>query len=172
MTALRGVDMLAAFQRSGTQMALSDAIGLIQALISLFGFGAVAFSLLMANRNTKGATHDRVYAHYHNVCSIFVEHPELRPYFYSNKSDDGSNPALTAKIDATSEAILGLIEHAVVQRENMPTHSWERCWEPYARERVLKSDMLQQFFRNNRLWYTTQMQGAYDGILPSRSVTQ
>jgi len=56
-----------------------------------------------------------------------------------------------------SEAILALIEHATVQRKNLPTDQWENCWLPYSRERWKKSTELRRFFSPNRNWYTNDL---------------
>ena len=133
----------------------------VQIAISFIGFIAVIYQLWSASRSIKGATHDRVYGHYHNICKIFIDRPDIRPYFYNNAPMQGVDPQLRAEIEAVSEAMLGLVEHAVVQKENMPRKSWENCWRPYAMERIQKSEMIKEFFEKNRGWYTEAMRNEY-----------
>lgn len=115
----------------------------VQAAIGVLGFGFVYWQLRNLRRSIEGATQDRLYAHYTEICKLFIEKPYLRPFFYNNENRPASPPGdhlvLSGEIDAMSEMILGLIEHTVVQHVNLPSDSWEHCWYPYARERVKKA---------------------------------
>jgi hypothetical protein len=77
-----------------------------------------------------------------------MQKPYLRPYFYDEKPfrSEPNNLYLKEEVDLMSEAILALIEHATVQRKNLPTDQWENCWLPYSRERWKKSTELRRFF--------------------------
>ena len=141
----------------------------VQAGVSLVGFGLVFWQLIVLRRNVEGATQDRLYAHYTEICKLFIANPHLRPYFYNSEPAPDANPtdrpALRHEIDAMSETILGLIEHAVVQHANLPSDSWSHCWQPYAVERVLKSEPVRKFYKENKDWYAATLRKQIEIIL-------
>ena len=155
-------------------MTLNDLVTwapVFQAAASFVGFGLVLWQLIVLRRNIEGATQDRLYAHYTEICKLFLEKPYLRPYFYNNEpmpdSNPADHPALTQEIDVMSETILGLIEHAVVQHANLPSDSWSHCWQPYAVERVLKSQTVRKFYEDNKDWYAEALRKQIKIILAS-----
>ena len=54
----------------------------------------------------KAATQDRIYAHYTEICKLFMQNPQLRPYFYDRKELLADDPHLRTQIDVMSETIL------------------------------------------------------------------
>jgi hypothetical protein len=138
-------------------------------LRDLGALGVLAFSVWNVFNSQKAATQDRMYAHYTEICKLFMAKPYLRPYFYDQAVLSGPSqeyPQLRSEIDFMSETILGLIEHAVMQRKHMPKDSWEHCWLPYAKERVSKSAELAQFFAPNAGWYTHKLCEVMNTIRP------
>jgi hypothetical protein len=136
--------------------ALSWAVGIV-------GLPYLIFQVFNLRNNVRGATLDRVYGQYKDLCGIFVADPSLRKYFYDQQSvpvDSGDRQ----KALAVSEAIFGLIEHSIVQRPNMPSWCWEHCWRPYALERIRQGPIMQEYFAANREWYTGQMRQQYASI--------
>lgn len=129
----------------------------VQAFASVLAFLVIIFQLWMLIRNIRGATHDRIYAHYMEVCKLLMQKPYLRPYFYDKQVVSDADTTLKAEVEIMSEAIMGLIEHAVVQKRNMPRRSWRDCWKPYAQERLAKSVDLRKFFDQNKEWYTKML---------------
>jgi hypothetical protein len=148
----------------------------VQATVSVVGFlfvlgqlKLVRLQLRLVRRNIRGTTQDSLYAHYTEVCKLFLDKPDLRPYFYDKKPKPISclvdRPYLNEEIDAASEMILGLIEHAIMQRKNLPDDSWSHCWQPYAKERVEKSPTIQKFYTDNKRWYAQELQDQINQIL-------
>ena len=139
----------------------------LQAMISVFGFGFIFYQIRHIRKAMLASAHDRLEAHYADVLHILLERPRLRPYFYASaiyKPSSDPDGTLRAEIDAVSECILGLIEHASLQRDSLVDHTWESCWVPYARERLAKSAELCEFLRQNRHWYTAEMCALLDGV--------
>jgi len=133
----------------------------VQAGAAIIGFIVVIYQLIQVGRSLQGATQDRLYAHYTEICKLFVGKPELRPFFYDReprpKSDDPDAIKLKQEIDFMSETILGLIEHSVLQHKNLPKDAWLNCWKPYAAERIRKSVELRKFFLDNIDYYAYAM---------------
>jgi hypothetical protein len=142
----------------------------IQMAASVIGFPVLIYQVLKLRNNLEGATQDRLYAHYMEICKLFMQNPELRPYFYGRSEDAGKtvaekrakdcNDSLTPKVAFMCEAILGLVEHAVLQKKNLPGDAWRNCWRPYAIERLKQSEALEEFFDPNAHWYSRRMQRA------------
>src|SRR6266849_437911 len=148
------------WQRSGILMRLDDLVTwapVAQTVVAVVGFAFIIWQLIFLRREVLGATQDGLYEHYSEICKLFLARPHLRPYFYDNEpkpiSSPADRPSLNDEIEAMNEMILGLIEHAVVQRTNLPGDSWSHCWRPYAIERVQKSQTIRKFYEENKRWY-------------------
>ena len=146
-----------------------------QVLASVVGFMVVGYQIRLLWRNTRGATQDRLYGHYMEVCKLFMQNPHLRPFFYENMQVPDNDPKLRAEVDAMCEAVLGLIEHSVVQKCNLPDDGWKGCWAPYAQVRMQDSYELTNFFSLNQRWYTRKLgkalldMGAIPPALPAKA---
>jgi hypothetical protein len=140
----------------------------IQAAAAVVGFLIVIIQL-------RGATQDRLYAHYTEICKLFMQNPELRPYFYPSGASAAEaatlvqtaeyKQKLAPKVAFMCEAIFGLVEHAVLQKSYMPRDAWKHCWRPYALERLETSEELQKFFKPNRHWYSRKMCREMESLL-------
>jgi hypothetical protein len=137
----------------------------IQALISIIGFVAVVCQIRRLKRTVQGETHSELYTHYLEVNKLFLEKTHLRPYFYDSKELNQSDkrPRLRQQLDSMCEIVLGLLEHAVLQKVNLPGDSWRNCWMTYVRERLDKSPELKNFFRANEQWYAQALRDIIHG---------
>jgi hypothetical protein len=138
----------------------------IQAVAAVLGFLFVIIQL-------RGATQDRLYAHYTEICKLFIQSPELRPYFYSSGADAAApteecKQKLAPKVASMCEAIMGLVEHAILQKWYMPRDAWKHCWRPYALERLEQSEELREFFKSNAHWYSHRMRREMESLLAGR----
>jgi hypothetical protein len=141
----------------------------LQLIISAVGFGLVVWQISLLNRGIQGDTHSRLYDHYLKVNDLLSKKPELRPYFYDGKSLEASHPKhadMLAEIQMMSEVILGLLEHAAVQKDNLPPDSWANCWSNYTDERFQKSPELKKFFKDNHQWYALSFCEVIRGKFP------
>jgi hypothetical protein len=132
----------------------------IQALASLIGFIVIGNQVIQLRKNIRGATQDRLYAHYNEVVKLFTLKPYLYPYFYHGKQYsalDNNKENLREEIDKMSEAIFGVIEDACLQRENLSRDSQSNCWQSYAHERMRKSAEMEKFIDPNQNWYTAAL---------------
>jgi len=132
----------------------------IQASASLIGFIVIGYQVIQLRKNILGATQDRLYAHYMEILKLFMEKPHLYSYFYNAKAYsklDDNRENLREEIDIMSEAIFGIIEHACLQKQNLPHDSWNNCWQPYAHERMRKSAEMEKFIDPNQAWDTDSL---------------
>ncbi|MGP0092688.1 MAG: hypothetical protein ACLPKB_22530 [Xanthobacteraceae bacterium] len=136
----------------------------LQVGASILGFGFIAFQIWLIRRSIAGATHDRLYIHYHQIIEYLTKHEEMLPYFRGDKSAKDADECVRQRLDLASEAILGLLEHAAVQKGNIPQDSWEHCWEPYSALTFKGSRELRNFFSLHRSMYTHALQAIFDRI--------
>jgi hypothetical protein len=97
-----------------------------------------------------------LYGQYIEVGKLFFSHPELRPYFYAPakgdrpKAEEGPD---RQRIATMCELITSLMEHASLQRDNLPGDSWEECWRPYAKARLKESKVLNDWWEKEKNMY-------------------
>jgi hypothetical protein len=139
-----------------------------QVAIGLAGFALVCYQLVQLKRAVHGDTQSKLYEHYLRVNELLLERPELRPFFYdctpfdenefASRRPPGAHREVTQNdIDMMCETILGLLEHATLQRPNLPRGSWRTCWAAYTRVRFEQSPALAGFFLKNKHWYATEL---------------
>ena len=99
---------------------------------------------------------------------MFLSHPELRPYFYATPGADrpkAKEEADQQKIAAMCELITSLMEHASLQRENLPGDSWKQCWRPYAKARLRESKKLREWWEVEKNMYAKSFKKVVECIL-------
>ena len=150
----------------GGQMTLA---AVIQAVVSVIGFLTIMIQLRLLRKNLQGATQDRLYAHYTEICKLFMGKPHLRPYFYDQVPLlDSDKPELKAEVEFMSEAIWGLVEHAFVQKKNVPSYAWKKCWKLYFIERFNKSIVFRNYFEQNSEWYVEELSEVVKTLKPEK----
>lgn len=125
-------------------------------VLQLVALVLVWWQIKKLNQSIRGETHSKLYDHYLRVNELLSQQSRLRPYFYDKKvlkEDAAGYAELRDEIDMMCEVIVGLLEHATVQEENLPKATWETCWEAYTYERFEKSPELQKFFNESQEWY-------------------
>jgi hypothetical protein len=146
----------------------------IQAGATIIGFVFVGWQALELKQTIRGDAHDSLYTHYAGLLTMLVQRPYLHPYLYENKlvaEDDRQHPNLRQEMDLMSEAILGLIEHAVMLRHDLPGDAWNECWLPYGNERFRTSRELCRYFEINRHWYAKAIRDAFENSRANRSTS-
>jgi hypothetical protein len=104
---------------------------------------------------------------------MLVQKPHLRPYFYEKKplaGDDAQDLGLRQELDLMAEAILGMLEHAVMLQHDVEGH-WQDCWLPYAKERFKMSRELCQFFNKNEHLYAKPLQELFRDVQKDQAVS-
>jgi hypothetical protein len=139
----------------------------VQAIASVVGFVVIIYQIRQLKRAVQSDTHSKLYSHYLEVTKLWLQKPQLRPYFYEGKTLDESAPNyqdMRREIDVMCEVILGLLEHAVLQKTNLPGDSWKNCWKAYAEERYTCSPDLSKFFSVNRNWYAKALRDQFEAL--------
>lgn len=97
---------------------------------------------------------------------LFVDCPELYPYFYRNLAAP-SDTALHDRLRATAELLLDYFEGIVLSRENL-ADATRHVWDKYMREMYESSPVLREFWANKKERYTPALQAALVGMAARR----
>jgi hypothetical protein len=77
-----------------------------------------------------------------------------------------------SQVNTVCEMMTGLLEHAVLQRPNIPKGSWCDCWQPYLKEMYKnRNSELALFFRKNRHFYSKDFQNVVAPLLATKNNT-
>lgn len=126
----------------------------LQLLISVIGFYFLWAQIKLLASGIVGETHSKLYDHYLKITDRLFSEDVLKPYFYDQEELKATDtPQLRRRVELMSEMIAGLLEHATLQRGNLPDDSWRACWEAYTEERLKQSVELRRFLRENYAWY-------------------
>lgn len=130
-------------------------IGIAQLAVAGVGAGLIYGQILQVQKTLKAQTLSELYDQYFEICRLFLAKPSLRPYFYDKyRLKEGDDHGLRSEVATVCELIMGLLEHAVVQRANIPKHAWEHCWLPYLKDVYDNSAELELFYRSHRHFYS------------------
>jgi hypothetical protein len=138
----------------------------LQCLITAGGFWLVWSQIKQLRQSTAGNTYASLYGEYMDVCKLFLERPQLRPYFYhpaagAPEMPDGGEDR--QKVEAMCELMTGLLEHATLQQVNIPSNIWEECWEKYTDDRFDESPAMRWYWERNRHLYAEDFRKVVDG---------
>ncbi len=89
---------------------------------------------------------------------IFINHPELRPYFYAGK-ELGPNDPLRHEVHATAEYLLDFFDSLESQLKKYPS-LWiheKREWEANIVDQCAWSPVLCHYLDANRNWYSEEL---------------
>lgn len=139
-----------------TSLTLFEVLSLI---ISVAGFLVIVRSLAMTRRQTKemtdtlkAAAHQADTAHMLAVDALFVNQPDLRPYFYSQKEVDRDHPDYD-KVQAMAGLLLDYFGAIAYQRPHIPQIYPNTWWDPYFINMFANSPMLCAYLEEHEEYY-------------------
>jgi hypothetical protein len=137
----------------------------LQCLITAGGFVFVWSQIKLLRQSTAGSTYASLYGEYMDVCKLFLEKPQLRPYFYhpaagAPEMPDGGEARQT--VEVMCELMTGLLEHATLQQGNIPANIWEQCWKKYTNDRFNESPAMRSYWELNRHLYADAFRKVVD----------
>jgi len=141
-----------------------------QLVATVIGFVFVAVQLRSLRKATEGDTHADLYGQYMELGKLFLRNPHLRPYFYDSAEIDGDAPGnsrIHQEIAIMCELVTSLLEHASLQKCNLPGESWEECWQSYTFERFDSSSVLREWWRANETLYAATFRKLVNARLAS-----
>ena len=139
----------------------------LQLLITAGGFWLVIVQMKHLRRSTAGNTYATLYGEYMDVCKLFLERPKLRTYFYhpaAGAPDMPDGGEARQEVEAMCELMTGLLEHAALQKMNIPDDIWEQCWKKYTDERFNESPSMRSYWEQNKDLYAEK----FRAVVPAR----
>ncbi|NCA76792.1 MAG: hypothetical protein EOM90_10685 [Alphaproteobacteria bacterium] len=120
-------------------------------VVSIIGFVFIFQQIIQTNKNLKIQTHSSIYRLVFDLSEIFIDHPELRPYFYDSvpikPGDHDYNKVMNA-----SELLLDFFEYVVVEEPYMDDRIVSG-WKVYMAKMFRKSQSLKMFLNENKDQY-------------------
>lgn len=147
---------------NGTVIALtaSDWIGLAGVVVNGAALIGVIASLLFLSRQTKAARDATLALVYQNISGqmadinrLFVDHWDLREYFYANAAFDDEDPR-RQQVAAIAELVVDFMDNALTQCPVLERHDVEADWTAYFRDLYDSSPSLREYWQSyGDRWY-------------------
>ncbi len=131
-------------------------------MVIIIGFLFVIRQIRQQTLATRGETYTSLCGLRYEILGMMADHPGLYPYFYERKplTDDCED---RVRVLCCCEMIANYCDNTALQRENIPVHVWQR-WRTFIRQQVEMSIVLQDFFRQYRMWYSPEIGEILDEI--------
>ena len=111
-------------------------------LVALLGFGLLFHQIRQLRQTIQAESHGRIYQHALEVQKLFVEHPDLRRFFYGREELKAGDRDYD-KVLAFAELVADYLEHIMLQRPNVPSEV-QKAWENYTGLMLTSSPVLRQ----------------------------
>lgn len=122
------------------------------AFITFVGFVFVLLQLKRETREIHNQTKWQVYSNGFTTLSMFVDHPELRSYFYDENIPVPENPLMRARVFAATEMLCDHWESTILSVDSMNSGVNE-LWLIYMLGIYCKSPVLREFLKNENEGY-------------------
>jgi hypothetical protein len=90
------------------------------------------------------------------IDTTFVDHPELRGYFYEGRRVPADDPNRD-RVFAMAELLLDHFDYILLQVKCFPTLYPEDFWTQYMQDCFSSSPVLCEFLENKKRWYSAEL---------------
>lgn len=126
------------------------------ALGGVFALKAAKRQVEVMLRQSRGDVNERLYNQSLAIMVFFAEHPEVRPYFYSNKElQDAGSELEKLRVLSTAEMVSGFMELVALQLEDQPDEIKPR-WKAYIVDGYNSSVVLRDHVSECVAWYADE----------------
>lgn len=127
-------------------------------LVEIAGIVLIVWQVFLATNAFQAQTWQGLSQEMNELTKIFVEHPELAPYFEDEKELKENDPLLYAKVIALSDLFLDFIDgfddNYVYKLDGMKTNGKNRkLWDKYFVDQFKSSPALCQRYSEVKDWY-------------------
>jgi hypothetical protein len=143
---------------------------LLSLVVSTAGFVTVIITLALLMRQTremaaqskyvaeslKDSVHESATDRGFAVGEIFINHPEMRPYFYSSKEISEDDPAYN-KVIAVADVILDHFDSILIRSQDFPQASLRQSWEGYMVDAFAISPVLCKHLTAIKDWHSDDL---------------
>lgn len=121
-------------------------------LVAAIGLLLIYSQVYHIKRQIKGSASASLYEQMIDIDRYFVDHPELKTYIYGNNLIEKDDKQYD-RIRSLAEMMCDLMEHAFVQKDNLPLDVWPR-WKDYMQYLYDSSPIIRQHLHESGAWYT------------------
>lgn len=124
----------------------------VGALVGLVGFAAVVYQLRQVERGLRGAGRSSIYDMAARLKQVFVDDPELRPYFFDGRELEESDPKY-GKVVAAADFYCLYLEQIATQSGVIGSEN-RKQWLAYAAGIYARSPVLRNYLADKQSWYS------------------
>ena len=138
--------------------------GVLSVIVTLVGFFLLWRQIKQVDLSSRRQTHSYLYTHQDSITRFFIEHPDLRPFFYENV-ELSNNEADSVIIKPVTEMVADFSEHIYLQLPNLPKDV-SGGWEFYMKNLYNRSPILRTHFDVNGDWYSDEFVKTISSLYP------
>jgi hypothetical protein len=112
--------------------------------------------LALQAKNSRFEVYDSLTRLMMDTDRVFIEHPTMRKYFYSQVAPP-TDPVELAQAQAIAELLADFMEHVADHIDDIDDTAWVQ-WEAYFLELKKNSEVLRTFIGENREWYCSRLE--------------
>lgn len=142
---------------------------LIQGIVGVLGFlglvvsvGLLIMQTRIAARATRAGVYQNVLVQMIDIDLFFIDHPELKPFFYNNMEISEEHPDYD-RVLSVAEMLVDFIDGVFVLAPSMPEYPWH-TWERYFRDLFASSPVLRKYWALYGDWYPETVKRAFDSV--------
>ncbi len=125
---------------------------IIGALVSLLGFTFLIRQVRLNRLSLENQTRSSIYQLSYSVYRLFIEHPDLRPYFYDGKPSPESEPE-RSKVLAAAELLTDFFE-SIVHSAHIIEPDLRSTWFKYMEDIYRYSPVFHDYIETRGEHYT------------------
>lgn len=129
---------------------------ILSLLVSIGTLLTVIISILPLNKSLRSSTFEAGRGHLFDFNQIFINNPDLRPYFYSGKELNEDDPNYD-KVMAMAENFQDFMDSVLMQRKSFPRIWPKSWWIPYFKDIFANSPVLCRSLRSTSNWYQPEL---------------
>ena len=126
----------------------------LSVVVTLVGFFLLWRQIKRVDLSARGQTHSYLYSHQDSITRFFIDHSDLRPFFYENQ-EFRNIESEKVTIEPVTEMVADFSEHIYLQLPNLPEDVREG-WEFYMKNLYNRSPALRTHFTDNGAWYSEE----------------
>jgi hypothetical protein len=139
----------------------------MQGLAGCCGFPILIISILVAiqqsrlgTKGTRANVYNSINMEMMEIDRYFVEHPDLKPYFYECKDVAETDP-IYPRVASMAEWMIDFMDNVLVLSRSMPEFPWKDSWFKYFEDLFNNSVVMCRFWRQRETWYAGAMRKYY-----------
>jgi hypothetical protein len=154
--------------KKGSWDKASVIISALGVMIAFFGVCTFAIQIGNTNASISNNTLEQIYGRMHSINMLFVDRPELKPYFYDGMEINDPNPiarslkideaVVRARVPAVAEMMCDFFAQALIELKRLPEGAYQG-WVNYIQSVYLTSPVLRQYYQEHKEWYQYQEAG-------------